>query len=119
MNDALVAGFFADDGQNRGRVDDHAPSAPKPRISSRSALDSGLPSWSGGISGQISSSRNRVSRSSRRRTDGPDLASRTWRSAYRTAPVFVVPVSAATSAARRSVSGSLMLSAMGQWYHLL
>jgi hypothetical protein len=32
------------------------------------------------------------------------------------APVFVWPVNAATSAARRSVSGSLMLSAIQEWY---
>src|SRR5882724_11055766 len=112
MDDPLVPGLLADDGQDRGGVDDHAPYSPNPRISSRSGLDTGFPSWSGGTSGQISSSRNRVRRSSRCWTDRRDCAWRTWRRAYRTAPVFVVPVNAATSAARRSVSGSLMFSAM-------
>src|SRR5262249_40607265 len=112
----LIPRFPADDGQDRGRVDDHAPDSPNPRISSRSALDTGLPSWSGGTSGQISSSRNLIRRSSRCLTDKRDCAWRTCRRAYRTAPVLVVPVNAATSAARRSVSGSLMFSAIDTWY---
>src|SRR5690348_3474318 len=116
MDNPLVPGLLANDGQDCGRVDDHAPYSPKPRMSSRSAFEIGFQSWSGGTNGQISSSRNRVRRSSRCRTDRRDCAWRTWRRAYRTAPVFVVPVRAATSAARRSVSGSLMLSAMDTWY---
>jgi hypothetical protein len=48
MEDALEAWFFADNRHHSRRVDDHAPSSPKPRICSRSALDTGLPSRSGG-----------------------------------------------------------------------
>src|SRR5436190_18363542 len=116
MDDRLVPGFFADDGQDRGGVDDHAPCSPNPRISSRSAVDTGFPSCSGGTSCQISSTRNLIRRSSLCLTDRRDCAWRTWRRAYRTAPGFVVPVNAATSAARRSVSGSLMFSAIDTWY---
>ena len=41
MDDPLEAWFFADNRHDSRRVDNHAPSSPKPRICSRSALDSG------------------------------------------------------------------------------
>src|ERR1700761_5525539 len=113
VDDTLETRFLADDRQNGRGGDDHAPPSPYPRISSRSSLDSDRPSSSGGNSGQISSSSSLISRSSRSPAEGRVNDSSTWRKAYRTAPVLVSPVSAATSLASRSVSGSLMLSAMG------
>ena len=57
--EVLVPRFATDNRDDGGSVDDHTPSGPKPRISSCSALVIGLPRWSAGTNGQISSSRNR------------------------------------------------------------
>src|SRR5919106_1314122 len=112
VDEHLPARLPENDRDERGGVDNHTPCGPNPRIRSRSRLLILRPSVLRGTWGQTSVSRKRTKLARRSRAP-PQTASRALRSwsATLTARVLLSPASAATSAASRSVSRSLMFNA--------
>src|SRR5262245_2179718 len=113
FDERVPARLSEDDRHQRRSVDDHTPSGPNPRICSRSRLLLLRPRIARGTWGQTSLSRKRKSSAWRFRTPVriANRARLSWRATL-TARVLVSPARAATSAARRSVSRSLMFKAM-------
>src|SRR5690606_6055645 len=81
-----------ENGEDGAGVEDHTPSGPKPKMTASSSLLRWRPSWSAGMEGQISVSRNSIHRSRLLTTTPTAKLAMRCSSAFLTASVLLSPV---------------------------